>query len=200
MAACGESVDDCMMTKAVGDGLGGRRRSGQLNNQSSTEGGSRCSLLTLPEAAAVVVNVIDVVVVVVIHILDGHQPRGGGWTTRLPGGSGGGRQGNNRDQRSHRRRRRRCHEGRGEVPAAGWGGARQVLLRCCFVVVSAVHGCPAVEGRIPQIGVLSTIPGWRARSFPLGNLEELLHFFENLLAFLGSNVEIHTEFLFTTDF
>ena len=32
-------------------------------------------------------------------------------------------------------------------------------------------------------------------SFPLGNLEELLHFFEELLAFLGSHVEIRMEML-----
>ena len=47
-----------MRTKVVDDGLGGRQRSGQHNNQPSTEGSSRCSLLMLPEAAAIVVDIL----------------------------------------------------------------------------------------------------------------------------------------------
>ena len=53
----------------------------------------------------------------------------------------------------------RSREVEGELPAAGGGGARQVLLRHRVVVVSAVRGCCAVERGIPQIGVSLTIAG-----------------------------------------
>ena len=115
------------------------------------EGGSCCSLSTLSEAASAVINV----VVVVVHILDGCRPLREGQTTRLPGGGGGGQQDDERDQCSCRR----CQEGKGESHAAGRGGARQVLLRRRIVTISAVRGRCAVEGGIPQIGVLSMIVG-----------------------------------------
>ena len=54
-------------TKAADDGSGGRWRSEWHNNQPSTEGCTRCSLLMSSDA------VIDVLVVV-NHILDGRQP------------------------------------------------------------------------------------------------------------------------------
>jgi hypothetical protein len=119
----------------------------------STEGGSRCSSLTSSEAASTVINV----VVVTVHILDRRQPWRGGRTLQLPGGGRGGQWDDKRNRCSHRHRCGR--KGKGESSAAGRGGARQVLRRCCVVVVSAVHSRHAVEGGVPQIGVLSTIPG-----------------------------------------
>ena len=60
-----------------------------------------------------------------------------------------------------------CCKGKGEEPAAGWGGVQQVLH--CHrphhsVIIRAVHGHCAVKGGVPQIGVMLTIAGWQVTS------------------------------------
>ena len=70
------------------------------------------------------------------------------------------------------------HQPQGEVPAAGGGGACQVLLCHHVVVVSAVCGCCAVKGGVPQIGVLLTITGqWtmKKRAADRANNNQPLH-------------------------